>query len=569
MMEFHSMQGAGLLTNRKGGYALLTTLPHSRYDGVHLMSGNRMFKIIDRLTNDEPIKDVCYKMWALERRRSTFREQFFTPIGMDCLMYETSREVTIGLTLDMRDAYDMRDWGRIYEVHEDENYCTITFTKITDHREDESDGDVEFRLYLVIDKENISIARVDSWDRTVYPYDSQRAGREIARFLHTPINITGSRICMAYGTDRKAAIEELELLKRHAGVIQDDVRHYTATLVQRHADERSSETLANACSLNAVEKLMIHEKEGTGMIAGLPWFFQRWARDELISTGSLIVSGRLEEASEILSHYIPMIDTDGRLPNRSPATELGSIDAMGWLVKRVDDFLEMTAEMGNRQLYVSDIEMAQISHELEVGIKRFIEHNSVHGLIYNGPKETWMDTAADGRQGFRIEIQAMFARMYAVMYKLTADHQYKKAEHELRDLIRAHFWDGSTLHDGSEDKTIRPNAFIAGYIYPNILTTDEWRTCIDTMTQRLWLSWGGLSTIDTRDPHFVDRYTGEDDRSYHSGDSWFFLNNMAAILMHHIDKDHFRDRIMAIYEASMKEILEMGIIGAHAEVSSA
>lgn len=60
-----------------------------------------------------------------------------------------------------------------------------------------------------------------------------------------------------------------------------------------------------------------------------------------------------------------------------------------------------------------------------------------------------------------------------------------------------------------------------------------------------------------------------DNRSYHRGDSWFWINNLAAICMHRLDKKKYQQQIKFICEASMKDILFNGIPGHHAELSSA
>jgi glycogen debranching enzyme len=68
---------------------------------------------------------------------------------------------------------------------------------------------------------------------------------------------------------------------------------------------------------------------------------------------------------------------------------------------------------------------------------------------------------------------------------------------------------------------------------------------------------------------FVDHYTGRNNSSYHRGDSWFFINNIAAICMLRTDKVKFRKYIDSIVDAGAREILWSGAAGHAAEISDA
>ena len=87
--------------------------------------------------------------------------------------------------------------------------------------------------------------------------------------------------------------------------------------------------------------------------------------------------------------------------------------------------------------------------------------------------------------------------------------------------------------------------------------------------KNLWLEWGGLSTIDKKNNLFFDCHTGEDSRSYHRGDSWFWLNNLAAIQLKKINNKKFNRQIQKIISASTEDILWKGCIGCASELSSA
>ena len=139
----------------------------------------------------------------------------------------------------------------------------------------------------------------------------------------------------------------------------------------------------------------------------------------------------------------------------------------------------------------------------------------------------------------------------------------------LKERIKSSFWDGNMLADGLHDFTIRPNVFLAYYVYPELLSEDEWKICFENALKKLWLEWGGLTTIDKENPLFKPKHTGANNLSYHRGDSWYWVNNLAAVCMHRLDKDHFNAYVEMVLEASTREILWMGAVANHAEVSSA
>ena len=152
---------------------------------------------------------------------------------------------------------------------------------------------------------------------------------------------------------------------------------------------------------------------------------------------------------------------------------------------------------------------------------------------------------------------------------------FSSLEKEHKQRVREEFFKDGILYDTvysgvvDNDNTIRPNVFLAYYVYPGLLTQNEWKQVFDSALKELWLDWGGLSTISHNSPLFKPEYTGQDDLSYHNGDSWYYINNYAAIVMHRLDKKYYSKQIKRILEASKEEMLFSGFIGCCAELSSA
>jgi glycogen debranching enzyme len=205
----------------------------------------------------------------------------------------------------------------------------------------------------------------------------------------------------------------------------------------------------------------------------------------------------------------------------------------------------------------------------------------------NGPKETWMDPAdgegKDMRSGARVEIQALMLAAYDFAEYLrnllwkekTLD--FVKFREELVDNTRRFLFRDGMLWDGydheSLDRTVRPNVFLAYYVYQNLLFREEWINVFRKVIDACWLSWGnewgGFSSIDKGSPLMRWEHTGMNNESYHRGDSWLYLNNIAAACMHRLDGYGFREHVKKIRAASVAEMNTMGFIGQCAELSSA
>ena len=201
-----------------------------------------------------------------------------------------------------------------------------------------------------------------------------------------------------------------------------------------------------------------------------------------------------------------------------------------------------------------------------------LKNHTKEGFAFNNPQETWMDTKHTSRAGIRIEIQTLRLSAYDFLFNLTKEKKYQKLLLELKKKVKKNLWNHPILADGinhNHDFTIRPNIFIAYYLYPDLLTKEEWKICFDYSLKKLWMDWGGLSTINKNHRHFKDTYSGENPESYHNGDSWYFINNIAAICLNRLNKTIYKKYISKILKASTEDILYNGFIGHASELSSA
>lgn len=577
-----------LLTNKSGSYCSFFNKASSRYQGLFCFDDKsmRMFKFIESINIKDSGNITCLKnrFYFIERVRNNISELFFMPKGFNSLVYELDSSREIDLVLDCKDSYDNREWGRNYKIFDEDNCTVVRFTKKTNKREDINDGEEEFVLYLAIKSNGSLISKNDIWMERHYCLDEQRSSQPFRRYVYNALKLKGSKFVFSMSKNKNEVMKEcsyifnnLEELKRK------DKENFFAILneesVKRIVSKKSIDNeikVAYVNSINSLSNLCVNTKKCAGVLAGLPWFFQFWARDSLISLKSLYKFDK-KLAERMILNYLSKINESGRLDNligQHTSSKLGCADAHGWLFLRCG---EVISKINRSKEAINSIKASikllkfEIETALDKSIHRLMKHNTIDNFEVNDSLETWMDTdyAKDSREGARIEMQSFRLNIYKLMHELTLNQRYAVMKNLLKLKVREKFWNGHNLADGLNDFTIRPNIFIAAYAYQDLLSNKEWEICFENSLKELWLEWGGLSTISKNNPLFTDQSTGENIKSYHRGDSWFWINNLAAITLNSINKNKFKNNILKIIESSANEILWKGCIGCHSELSSA
>jgi glycogen debranching enzyme len=559
-----------LLTNKKGGFFNLGI--SSRYRGLFFRFKDDALKVIDEIRVRGEITELRNNFWNIARYRGKFCESFFMPMSTDCLVYELSSEQEIEFLFDVKKAYDNREWGRNYKVWLEGGMGIIEFTKTTDRREDSSSGTKEFTVYLAIDCGNKGIAFPNQWEKQEYSFDRERNSYPAERHVYKGLIAKSKRAVIGFSESKEEAVRICNNVKKHLERFKQLQKRYTKVSIRNVKNEKIN--LAAKCAIESLDNLIVanDENDSVNIYAGLPWFFQFWSRDLFVSLKALMMDKEYNTVKKILMEYLHCFGEDGLLPNRVPESRTGikSADALGWYFRRWDELIAILREEGRLKDYFKKSELLWIFNKLEDSINRVVMTYTKNNLAINKSQETWMDSVFEGeRDGARIEIQALRMEMYSFLYKVTGRKIYRDLRLRLIAKAREVFWTGEYLKDGAEDSTIRPNVFIAAYAWPDLLSREEWIKCFDYILPRLWLPWGGISTIDKNDRRFHAFNTGEEPASYHNGDSWYWINNMAALVLYRLDYSHFKEYVDKILEASCEDILFKGFIGCNSELSSA
>lgn len=576
---------SALITNGFGSYFAIDE--SLSYQGWYVLSPKdwRMQKIIESIT---PVSLECVELQTnlnnIRRKFSnTKSDNFFS--YQKTLLYSTTgmNEDYVRLTLDNRDSYDSSKLGRKYDLAVNGDIATITFTQ---------EGD--FTSYLVI-KGVKKVKLIDSWREKEYSFDKNRNAQS-TYWVYDAIEFIPSSHCVFSVSQNLIEARTIaDITYFHFDDIISNIQTKSNSNILINNKTKGKLSAAISCSANSllslIQNFSFDHRMMPGIYAGLPWFFQIWSRDELISLGGLIALAKeqhnhdlFSKIKKILGRHIKSVLPNGDLDNRFPYSELGSVDSLGWLARRVKDFLIALKEEKLLYTLFSPVELVGWSEDLKDALARSKKNRLVDGLFKNDFNETWMDTSYhdDGRVGFRIEIQALYYSLYESIIFIERlvnspfVNNFINEQKQFLKTIRDNFIDkrfAGYLIDGKNfeghvDRTYRPNVFLAAYLAPDILSKKEWLLVFDVYLKKLYLPWGGLSTIGFDSSLYQPTYTGQDNKSYHRGDSWYFINNIAAIVLDSFGRTNYETQIRSIEHASAKDCIDLGFLGHCSEVSS-
>ena len=569
-----------LLNNSQGNFLLLPSDNSSktRYQGFFYNDGENIYKTIAgiHLDTEEKISEVINQFDSVTRKYEKITEKFYLTSINGSLVYELNKKEDIFLDLDFRSAYQNPEFGRMHKIWKERNCVIVEYTQ------QESKEMRGFKIYLVINGAE-EYSEINKWIKQENSFDKERGSLPFENYVLQALRLTGKKFCFAVSVDKNEAIKNSikarSKLPERKRILFENINDLEANFALFAAKNSLASLLINRSANTHAKKDYNDHK--LGIYAGLPWFFQFWSRDELISSKALsLINKDFQQVSKdlVLNKLYSLKADDSRLPNilENNSSEKNQVnsssDATGWLFFRLSELKNLSDK---EKKLIKDFLIEYLKYQL----KKFTKNS----LAYSKAFETWMDSSSDfekkidSREGFPIEIQALRLTNYSYAYELTKDDKWKAFEHRLKEKVRELYFNGKYLHDNidllkNHDSTIRPNLFIACYVYPQLLTKYEWEKCFDAIIPELWLNWkagGGFSTIDKHNNLFQENYSGENPVSYHRGDSWFWINYLAGICMLRVNKQKYKYYVNKILNAAANDILWKGAIGHSSELSSA
>jgi len=449
------------------------------------------------------------------------------------LLIRASRPSTLELTLDIRDMYQIPEFGRDYQVTRIAGGVVVKYT----------DSVLDRTVYLHVSCHDY-IETNGTWQAVDYPWDAARNSTPSQLYTYTLGQVTTDSIALGAGHTPEEAQAAAHAARRLP-------LETVGVGVSYAEDDLNTEIL---CAKASTRRALDWLRTPKGTYAGLPWFHQTWSRDELIAAlGMDAIAQR-----EIIQRYITYPLQQGELPTFT-GSGTSCADGIGWLALLLREHGVEHLSTAGKAAMASFFSLARTG--LNEGRK------GIHGLINSGYNATWMDTI--GRDGYRLDIQCMYGLLLEVLGTLSGNNEYEEERKQFNVQVREHFFHDGYLWDGLGDATKRANVFLAYLLQPDLLTEEEWKSCFSTVIAATSTPWGGLTSLDRSHPAFQPESTGQNNLSYHNGDSWFFVNNLAATALHRCDAHVYAQTINRILRSSTDEILWQNFLGQPGEIASA
>ncbi len=538
-------QAGNFFLKNEGSFFTMRPNRNSRYDGWFIEdtrpTPSHFTKLIERITyvkgddnvSPDPVGITIADHAAFWEYGDGAKLGFQLAPDHLGMQIRASRPFTLQITLDIRDMYKIPEFGRDYQISRVAGAVVVKYT----------DSILSQPIYLHISS-NDYIEVEGSWSQVSYPWDAGRNSSPSQLYAFNFGQVTTDTLSIGAGYSP----EEAQAAAHAARRIPLEIVGIGISYVE---DDFNAEIL---CAKESTRRALGWLQGPKGTYAGLPWFHQTWSRDELIAALGMDAAGQ----REVIQRYISNPLQNGELP-----TFIGSgtysADGIGWLCLLLREHgIEHLSQAGKDAL-------AEFFLTAKTGLSE--GRTGIHGFIHSGHNATWMDTI--GRTGYRIDVQCMYALLLEVLGKLTDEPAFEEERLAFLENIRGSFFRDGYLWDGVDDASKRPNVFLAYLLQPELLSSEDWKLTFSEVIAVTGTPWGGLTSLDRNDNAFQPESTGENNLSYHNGDSWFFVNNLAAVALHRCDNHVYAQTISRLVRSSTDEILWKNMLGQPGEIASA
>jgi predicted glycogen debranching enzyme len=314
----------------------------------------------------------------------------------------------------------------------------------------------------------------------------------------------------------------------------------------------------------AARQFVVRRDAGKTVIAGYPWFLD-WGRDSLICARGLLAAGMVDEVKQLLLTFAKF-EKDGTLPNTIHGNDVSNrdtSDAPLWFAVVCGELALLEAKFYSTPVdaakrTIRDV-LASIAENYSKGTPNAIRMDPDSALIWSPSHFTWMDTnypAGTPREGYPVEIQALWIRLLRLLEKIHAPADQKKWR-DLADRATASFeklfwledkgWFADVLmaesnviaRDATASDALRSNCLFA--VTLGLVTGERAKRCV-AAAQKFLVVPGALRSLAPlpvavplavyRDGHLLNhpeepywpRYEGDEDTrrkpAYHNGTAW-------------------------------------------------
>ena len=584
-----------VLSNNKGDFLNQGIVKNTtKFQGYNISNPKTLevFKIIDEIIplNVEPT-EVQYSGHRVKRLfksnitdensksySSTYDTFYLGPSGG--FIYEIKNfhgELLFDLDFRKRDDFD--EWGRFYNFYIKSGILMVEYTKKI--------GDEQnYKLFMGIKANSLKYDYLGEWTKKQYSYSKRRNSLHelhLYRLLKAHID-SDKRFVIGAGLTEKEVFDQIFLLDQHEDELEKFDLNITKDITKQKEFEKplpKDVSLSYRLSKNAMYKFLNKGLEKgsirQGSYAGFPWFTDIWARDELCALKAYMDLEEYYYVKDRLIYYIDQIDTKtGCIKRINTEGSLESPDTVFWLAKRIEDFIFHLDEKGKLKEILSAKEIEKIYSKLSFSFNRIINErwdrdNELLNVNYG---DSWMDTVELNKPlGIQVQLLEFMSTMgvlSSILGKKDEARKFLDLENGFKtNLKQKYFLKNSILTNEFEKEKITNNTFLAYYFHKDLLSLSEWEKAFDFALKHLKTSWGGIRSLSYKDEDYHDNYSGENNQSYHRGDVWYWINNIAVIALLEVNEKKYRRDIAEILSASTKDVLKMGAIGFSSEISSA
>lgn len=551
------------LTNSLGSFINISDEVYTRYQGIFFNLGGNMFKIIEDIEiegNSQESISLLYGFDYIERNVKFVNENFRLKNDQNIFCYQVSKTTRIKIIFDPREIFKYPKFSRSFTfLKQNKDLILIKYSYVS------SGGNQQIYIALKnLGSENFNNLKfINSWVRHSYRYDLARVSSPSELFVWQGLSFESDGFILSVALSQEEALKNLH----NFGEFNNENK--TNLLASNLNDDTTLKNfLVKQCLLNSIYSLKIKNNDRLFFYAGLPWFLEFWSRDEAISFKMISKILSYDEFKSFILFRFNYIMEYNFLPTffdlKVKPSQYISYD--GTLI-----FLWQITNKIKTDYFKDDYNIENyLRMRFLIWLEKFIslELKGIGKLSYVAVQSQWMDSLVL-RNGSLVEIEALILALLSNAYDLSKDIKWKRYLNIRKKLILKNFYDGkNTLADMSQNfDTIRPNLFLAYYFYKDLLPKKSWRVCFKKSLNELWLDWGGLASLSKKNPDFSEIHTGEDSKSYHRGDSWMFINNIAAICLN--DFEDLKIYASKIFEKSLEDLLWHNALGNASELSGA
>ncbi|NYZ76661.1 hypothetical protein H0N98_05445 [Candidatus Micrarchaeota archaeon] len=365
-----------------------------------------------------------------------------------------------------------------------------------------------------------------------YPEDWKRKDTS-ERWSYAPAEFEASQLFMGFGESKEEAISNFAKIKNYYLQLKLERESDVVSIFERHRLDYVRREIAQAYRLAVYQFLKI-QYDSFLPASGDRWFAgdEGWARDTAVSLEAFFELGLFDTAKKIMDYWIDEGKQrgDGRFPNRLKPLNYNSSDGTLWLLRRLAEYVELTGDVEFFELKKNAARKA-----LE-GIAR--EYLNVDGFVRSNAFESWMDTQFTPREGFPVEVQALFIKNCMLYSKLfTGDFSSRLSalgEHALASFnkfkvkyilggVEKSFMLADLINfDGVRVNKLTPNQLIA--IDCGIVSNELEKSILDIVRENL--AGVGMRSLSPGEVDYFDEFSG--DQSYHRGAQWPWMNYLAV-----------------------------------------